>query len=77
MIFKPTYHAIKRECFGTMSSVAVETAVVSPVNPRSRVILASLIGTTVECYDFYVYATAEVLVFPRLFFPAGDDRAAL
>ena len=60
-----------------MSSAAVETAVVPSVNPRSRVILASLIGTTVEFYDFYVYATAAVLVFPHLFFPAGNDRAAL
>ena len=60
-----------------MSSVAVETTIASPVNPRSRVILASLIGTTVEFYDFYVYATAAVLVFPHLFFPAGNDRAAL
>jgi MFS family permease len=76
MIFKPTYRATK-ECLQSMSSVAVESAVASPVNPRSRVILASLIGTTVEFYDFYVYATAAVLVFPRLFFPAGDDRAAL
>jgi hypothetical protein len=49
-----------------MSSVAVETTIASPVNPRSRVILASLIGTTVEFYDFYVYATAAVLVFPHL-----------
>ena len=41
----------------------------APANPRSRVILASLIGTTIEFYDFYVYATAAVLVFPLLFFP--------
>lgn len=46
-------------------------------NPRSRVILASLIGTTIEFYDFYVYATAAVLVFPHLFFPPGNDTAAL
>ncbi|MGO2658646.1 MFS transporter [Mycetocola reblochoni] len=46
-------------------------------NPRSRVILASLVGTTIEFYDFYVYATAAVLVFPHLFFPAGNDTAAL
>jgi metabolite-proton symporter len=38
-------------------------------NPRSRVIIASLIGTSIEFYDFYVYATAAVLVFPSLFFP--------
>lgn len=49
----------------------------TPANPRSRVILASLIGTTIEFYDFYVYATAAVLVFPHLFFPAGDDTTAL
>lgn len=48
-----------------------------PANPRSRVILASLIGTTIEFYDFYVYATAAVLVFPHLFFPAGNATTAL
>ena len=48
-----------------------------PVNSRSRVITASLVGTTIEFYDFYVYATAAVLVFPALFFPTGDDTTAL
>jgi metabolite-proton symporter len=61
-----------------MSSVAIETSAGAvPLNPRSRVILASLVGTTIEFYDFYVYATAAVLVFPHLFFPAGNDTAAL
>jgi metabolite-proton symporter len=58
-------------------TLIAEAAVATPVNSRSRVILASLIGTTIEFYDFYVYATAAVLVFPHLFFPAGNDRAAL
>ncbi len=49
----------------------------APANPRSRVITASLIGTTIEFYDFYVYATAAVLVFPILFFPTGNDTTAL
>jgi metabolite-proton symporter len=49
----------------------------APANPRSRVILASLIGTTIEFYDFYVYATAAVLVFPHLFFPTGNETTAL
>ncbi|GAB2982498.1 MFS transporter [Frigoribacterium salinisoli] len=44
------------------------------VNKRSRVVLASLIGTSIEFYDFYVYATAAVLVFPTIFF-ANDDPA--
>jgi len=48
-----------------------------PANSRSRVILASLIGTTIEFYDFYVYATAAVLVFPHLFFPPGNETVAL
>jgi len=45
--------------------------------PRSRVILASLVGTTIEFYDFYVYATAAVAVFPALFFTGQDDTAKL
>ena len=40
-------------------------------------ILASLIGTSIEFYDFYIYATAAVLVFPALFFPAGAPATAL
>jgi len=46
-------------------------------NPRGRVILASLIGTTIEFYDFYAYATAAVLVFPHLFFPSGNPTTSL
>ncbi len=46
-------------------------------NPRSRVILATLVGTSVEFYDFYVYATAAVLVFPHLFFVTEDPTASL
>ncbi|MEG8277915.1 MFS transporter [Streptomyces sp. AHA2] len=49
----------------------------APANPRSRVLVASLIGTTIEFYDFYIYATAAVLVFPQLFFPSSDPTTAL
>lgn len=45
--------------------------------PRSRIIMASTLGTTIEFYDFYIYATAAVSVFPLLFFPAGEGSAAL
>ncbi len=45
-------------------------------NPRSRVVIASLVGTSIEFYDFYVYATAAVLVFPTLFFPDADPTAS-
>jgi metabolite-proton symporter len=46
------------------------------VNSPRQVLLASLIGTAIEFFDFYIYATAAVLVFPRLFFPASDPAAA-
>jgi len=59
------------------STAAATSVAPAPTNPRSRVILASLIGTTIEFYDFYVYATAAVLVFPHLFFPSGNETAAL
>src|SRR6187399_291195 len=45
-------------------------------NSPQRVLFASLIGTTIEFFDFYIYATAAVLVFPKLFFPAGDAASA-
>ncbi len=45
-------------------------------NSPFRVLFASLIGTTIEFFDFYIYATAAVLVFPKLFFPAGDATIA-
>jgi metabolite-proton symporter len=46
------------------------------VNTPAQVLFASLIGTTIEFFDFYIYATAAVLVFPKLFFPATDPAAA-
>ncbi|HEX5360595.1 MAG TPA: MFS transporter, partial [Fluviicoccus sp.] len=45
-------------------------------NSARRVLFASLIGTTIEFFDFYIYATAAVLVFPHLFFPASDPASA-
>ena len=54
---------------------AVSTAGRS-VNTPAQVLFASLIGTTIEFFDFYIYANAAVLVFPRLFFPASDPASA-
>jgi metabolite-proton symporter len=46
------------------------------VNSPRQVLFASLVGTAIEFFDFYIYATAAVLVFPKLFFPAGDPASA-
>ena len=37
--------------------------------PLRRVVMASLIGTTIEWYDFFLYGSAAALVFNQLFFP--------
>src|SRR6202034_2022334 len=44
--------------------------------PTRRILFASMIGTTIEFFDFYIYATAAVLVFPTLFFPKQDPATA-
>jgi metabolite-proton symporter len=57
-----------------MSNHDVATA--RAVNSPAQVLFASLIGTTIEFFDFYIYATAAVLVFPALFFPKSDPASA-
>ncbi len=47
-----------------------------PLNTPRQVLFASMVGTTVEFFDFYIYATAAVLVFPKLFFPASDPTSS-
>ena len=43
---------------------------------KAQILLASLVGTTIEFFDFYIFATASVLVFPALFFPPGNATTA-
>ena len=60
-------------------SASEATPIAAParrVNTPQQVLFASLIGTTIEFFDFYIYATAAVLVFPALFFPASDPASA-
>src|ERR1700744_1158321 len=49
----------------------------SKINTPRQVLFASLVGTTVEFFDFYIYATAAVLVFPALFFPTSNPASAV
>lgn len=46
-----------------------------PVRQHLRVLCASLVGTAVEFFDFYVFATATALVFGTLFFPSSSPAA--
>jgi len=46
------------------------------LNSPRQILIASLIGTAIEFFDFYIYATAAVLVFPSQFFPASDPASA-
>lgn len=58
---------------GTATRKAMGTERASP----RRILGASLVGTTVEFYDFYIYATAAALVFGPLFFPADRPETQL
>ncbi len=53
-----------------------DTAVSAP-NSSFKILMASLIGTTIEYFDFYIFGTAAVLVFPKLFFAASDPNVAI
>jgi MFS family permease len=60
------------------STRAAPAAAAARARPQARrILLASLVGTAVEFYDFYIYATAASLVFGPLFFPASSPSAQL
>jgi hypothetical protein len=71
--------AIKRTNGDPMSSASPRTVSATQTGDatvsRSRVIFASFIGTAIEFYDFYVYATAAALVIGPVFFPHGSPAA--
>ncbi|WP_431796965.1 MFS transporter [Microbacterium kunmingense] len=54
------------------------TGTISSPKDRRRVVFATVVGTTVEWYDFFIYASAAGLVFGQLFFaPAGEGFAQI
>src|SRR6188474_1113652 len=59
-------------CAAPMTSPATQNA---PASSIRTVAFASLIGTTIEWYDFFLYGTAAALVFNRLYFPTFDPLA--
>jgi metabolite-proton symporter len=61
----------------TINTGAAPAASGAQKNKPWQVIVASLVGTSIEFYDFYVYATAASLVFPALFFPSDDPITGL
>jgi metabolite-proton symporter len=55
----------------------IENTIPKKVNSLRHVLFGSLIGTTIEFFDFYIYANAAVLVFPQLFFPGSDPTTSV
>ncbi len=53
------------------------TTAAAPGNSPARVATASFIGTAIEFYDFYVYATAAALVIGPVFFPQTSSTAQM
>ena len=54
----------------------IEYSKPTKANSLKHVLFGSLIGTTIEFFDFYIYANAAVLVFPKLFFPGSDPTTS-
>jgi MFS family permease len=60
-----------------VETVGARAATAQAGSSPARVLTASLVGTAVEFYDFYIYATAAALVFGTLYFPAASPSAQL
>ena len=61
----------------TTSTTYSDSTPAQPTNSATRVATASFIGTAIEFYDFYVYATAAALVIGPVFFPQTSGTAQM
>ncbi|WP_426395153.1 MFS transporter [Ralstonia sp. R-29] len=59
----------------TSPTLATPATAAASQTSRSRIVFAAFIGTAIEFYDFYVYATAAALVIGPVFFPHGSATA--
>src|SRR6185312_12598206 len=55
----------------------IEAGPASSVSSKRTLLVSSAIGTIIEWYDFFVFASAAALVFDRAFFPRVDPRSAV
>ncbi|RFC75063.1 MFS transporter [Streptomyces sp. AcE210] len=60
-----------------MSTLTTAKPVRTDAVHRRRVLLASLVGSALEWYDFYLYGTAAALVFNKIIFPSFDPTASM
>jgi MFS family permease len=63
----------------TQDGAAAGTTTTGPaaLRQRRRASIGSLVGTTIEWYEYYIYGATAALVFPHLFFPTSDKLVSL
>src|SRR5256885_6281012 len=64
---------------GTMVTHAGIASNEPPTQPKDNlrtVLVSSVIGSTIEWYDFFLYSTAAGLVFDKLFFPRSEEHTS-